>query len=155
MENQVKNHELIKVQTPQDWESYHRIRREELFEARGRVGIYNLDHPDERLPENFPLLLKWNGESIGTVRLDVKDNKSAVIRLVAITKNEQGKGHGRELANLVEDFARKQGIKNLLVNAAPTAVGYYEKQGFIKDKWDETELTGISKDSVQMSKKLI
>ena len=42
MENQTKNHELIKVETPQDWESYHRIRREELFEARGRVGVYTI-----------------------------------------------------------------------------------------------------------------
>ena len=55
------SYELAVVTWPEDWETYHSIRRVELFEARGRIGIYQPDHVDERAPNHFPLLLKWNG----------------------------------------------------------------------------------------------
>lgn len=51
-------YELVKVSTPKEWEAYHRIRREELFEARGLVGVYDADRADEHKPEHTPLLLK-------------------------------------------------------------------------------------------------
>ncbi len=86
------------VVDPQDWETYHRIRCAELFEARGRIGVYDPDRPEERAANHFPLLLKWNGRGIGTTRLDLRDHGLAVVRLVAITKAEQRKGHGRVLA---------------------------------------------------------
>jgi hypothetical protein len=49
-------YELRVVKTEDDWTAYHRIRREELFEARGWYGVYDSNYPDERLPNHFPLL---------------------------------------------------------------------------------------------------
>ena len=132
---------LVVVTTPQEWEEYHRIRRQELFEAKGRIGIYDSHRPEEPAPGNYPLLLKIRGNGIGTTRLDVRPDGTAVIRLVAITKIGQVR-HGRVLANTVEDFARQKGVKKFLVNADPNAVGYYEKLGFVQD-WDPSELVGI------------
>jgi hypothetical protein len=40
-----------------DWETYHRIRREELFDAKGRGGIYDANRAEEKLSNHFPLLL--------------------------------------------------------------------------------------------------
>ncbi len=145
---------LAVVTTPEEWEDYHRIRRQELFEAKGRIGIYDQNRPEERAPGNYPLLLKIRGNGIGTTRLDVRPDGTAVIRLVAITKIGQGAGHGRVLANMVEDFARQKGVKKFLVNADPNAVGYYEKLGFEREDWDPSELVGISANSIQISKSL-
>ena len=91
---------------------------------------------------------------MGTTRLDMRPDGTAVIRLVAISKIGQGAGHGRVLVNMVEDFARQKGVKKFLVNADPNAAGYYEKLGFAREDWDPSELVGISSNSIQMSKML-
>ncbi|MDO8518444.1 MAG: GNAT family N-acetyltransferase [bacterium] len=143
---------LAVVSTPEDWEVYHSIRRQELFEAKGRIGIYDANRPEERAYGNFPLLLKLGGQGVGTTRLDVRPDGIAIIRLVAITKDQQGAGHGRVLADMVENLAREKGVKKLLVNANPNAVGYYEKLGYVREDWDPSELVGISVNSIQMSK---
>ncbi|UXN72387.1 hypothetical protein N8D56_13645 [Devosia sp. A8/3-2] len=89
-------YELIEVREPADWAAYHVIRRQELFEAKGRFGIYNPDHPDEYVPQAHPYLLKLDGVPIGTTRLDVREDGVAIFRMVAITASAQGRGHGRD-----------------------------------------------------------
>ena len=148
------SYELVVVSRPQDWQAYHSIRRVELFEARGRIGVYDPDHADERAPGNFPLLLTWNGRGIATTRLDVRQSGLAVVRLVAVVKAEQRKGHGRVLAARTDAFARARGVTKLLVNAAPDAVGFYERIGFVPEPWNAAELVGWNADSVQMAKTL-
>ena len=149
------SYELVVVTRPDDWEAYHAIRRVELFEARGRIGVYDADHPDDRAPNHFPLLLKWNGRGIATTRLDVRASGLAVVRLVAVVKAEQRKGHGRVLAARTEAFARDRGAIKLLVNAVADAVGFYERIGFVHEPWDAAELVGWNADSAQMAKTLV
>ena len=43
-------YDLVDVQDPADWVAYHAIRRQELFEARGRHGLYDENYPGERGP---------------------------------------------------------------------------------------------------------
>lgn len=148
------DYDLVEVSTPQDWHDYHAIRRQELFEARGRHGIYDPNRPDERLPGRHHLLLKQDGRPLGTTRLDMREDGTCVFRLVAITASEQGKGHGRMLGRLVEARALAGGAKTALVNAAPTALGYYEAMGWHRYVWDESELVSIAQDCIQMRKLL-
>ena len=122
-------YELVAVAGENEWRDYHAIRREVLWEARGRTG-YNDNHSDEYLPANHPLLLKLGGRAIGTTRLDDFGNGTGVVRLVAIVAYLQRRGHGRKLAELVEPYARNRGMTRLFINAAPDAVGYYEKLGW-------------------------
>lgn len=143
-------YELVNVTTEDDWETYHRIRREELFEARGRQGVYDANHPDDTNPKHINFLLKQDGVGIATTRFDRLDERTAAIRLVAVTKLLQGKGVGRTLAEKTLRFAREQGVGMLVVNSAPTAVGFYERFGFQRESWGTDELVGISSQSVQM-----
>jgi N-acetylglutamate synthase-like GNAT family acetyltransferase len=147
-------YELVKVTTEGDWREYHSLRRDVLWDARGRTG-YDEKHPDEYLPANYPLLLKLDGRPIGTTRLDDLGDRRGVVRLVTIAADVQRRGHGRILSALVEDYACRLGLKTLLVNAAPDAVGYYKKMGWHACVWDEAELTGIASDCEQMTKSLV
>ncbi|MEO8686483.1 MAG: GNAT family N-acetyltransferase, partial [Devosia sp.] len=106
---------LIDVTQPADWQVYHAIRRQELFEARGRNGLYDENYPGDHGPNMHHYLLKLEGRPLGTTRLDVREDGSAVFRLVAITAVEQGKGHGRVLAQMVEERARAFGARVLYV----------------------------------------
>jgi GNAT superfamily N-acetyltransferase len=144
---------LVIVAAPDDWDAYHHIRRMELFEARGRSD-YDANHPDELVAGHFPLLLRWEGRSVATTRLDLLSDSIAAIRLVAVLRSEQGKGHGRALSRHTEDFARSRKVTKLVVNAAPLAVGFYERIGFVREVWNAAELTGIAADCVQMTKAL-
>jgi GNAT superfamily N-acetyltransferase len=145
-------YELIDVREPADWAAYHAIRRQELFEAKGRFGIYNPDHPDEYVPQAHPYLLKLDGVPIGTTRLDVREDGVAIFRMVAITASAQGRGHGRIMGQLVEDRARAFGATTLYVNAAETALGFYHSTGWVDHVWDPAELVSIAVNATQMRK---
>lgn len=148
-------YQLVQVKTLEDWESLHSLRQSELFSSTKGI-VYNRSHPHDYDPSNFPLVLKLDGTCIGTARVDLFGEDSAAIRLVAIDKAFQGRGHGRELEQLCERLAKKKGANTLHVNAIPTAVGYYEKLGFIRDYWDDPtgSRTGIARDCIPMSKNL-
>ncbi len=146
-------YDLVQVTTERDWRAYHALRRQVLWEARGRDD-YDERHPDEYLAANHPLLLKLDGRPLGTTRLDDLGDGRGVVRLVAIDAATQRRGHGRVLSALVDDYARGLGLATLLVNAAPDAVGYYEKSGWNTCIWDAGELTGSATGCRQMAKKL-
>ena len=151
--NSTLSYELVKVTAEGDWHQYHSLRRRVLWERKGLTN-YDDTHADEYKAANHPLLLKLGERSIGTARLDDFGNATGAVRLVAIEPDLQRQGHGRTLADYVEDYARSLGITTLYVNAVPEAVGYYEKLGWKPDVWNEAELTGIASDCRQMSKRL-
>lgn len=151
MSDSDSGYDLIPVRGDADWAAYHDIRRSELFEARGVAIAYDPDHPDETALGHFPLLLKLNGRGIGTVRLDVEGDGTAIVRLVAIERALQRQGHGRILDKKAADFARSLGCGRLHVFAAAEAVGFYESVGWRRDLW----APGVQPNAIQMSKRIV
>lgn len=129
------DYELVKVETPADWDSYHAIRRQVLFEARG-LSNYDPNGPDERKAENLSLLLKFENIPVGTVRLDTRPDSTAIVRLVAIRADQQRRGHGSTLLRKTEELASSLGVRTLCVHAAPDAVVFYEKHGYSRSIFD-------------------
>ncbi|WP_068412121.1 GNAT family N-acetyltransferase [Labrenzia sp. OB1] len=147
------NYKFHAVASEKDWSRLHDIRRTVLF-APGRHSVeYNENHPEDRKDGNIPYLLDLDDRAFGVVRIDYKGSV-AVVRLVAIAATEQGNGHGRQLNAMIEAEAKKHGVETLRVNAAPGAVGYYEKMDWKQAIWDANELVGLASNCVQMSKKI-
>ena len=144
---------LTPVDSAKDWAAMHALRRAELF-ARGPDLVYDENHPSNRQPGNTPLLLRFRGRVVGTVRLDLFGDGTACMRLVAIERAEQGKGHGRELARLFERLARDNGASRIVVNAHRDSIGYYDRLGFVREHWDEPsgERVGVAVGCVPMTK---
>ena len=117
------------VTTPEHWDAYHRIRRSVLYDGRGRTGVYDETHPDDRAPGHHPLLLLMGSRPIGVARLDVR-GESGTVRTVAISPDLQRAGYGRALMAGVERHAAVLGLSRLEVNAAADAVGFYEALGW-------------------------
>jgi GNAT superfamily N-acetyltransferase len=122
--------ELVELARPDQWEAFHHIRRTVLFEGRGRYGVYDADHPDDRLPDSHPLLFVEDGRPCGAVRIDLLGEERAGVRLVAIDAACQGRGLGRAMMALVERYAAERGAAVLELNSAPEAVGFYERLGW-------------------------
>ena len=120
--------------TEAEWNEYHAIRREVLWEARGAGSEYQANHPDEHAPDNHPMLLFANGKAVGVVRIDLKPETSeAIFRRVAIRTDEQRRGHGTVLMRLAEDFAAGEGCAIFVANVAVDAVPFYFKLGYRLD----------------------
>src|SRR4051812_48842891 len=126
------SHHLRRPHNEDEWRAYHAIRREVLFENRGRVGVYNEDHSDELENGNHPLILVHGGMPIGVIRVDVRD-QVAWFRRVAVRPDLQRAGHGRRLLNLAETFARKEGCSEVRSDVAADALGFYQRCGYSTD----------------------
>ena len=60
------------------------------------------------------------------------------------------------MEQLFEEFARSKGVSKIFVNAHPSAVGYYERLGFVHEDWQEPSgaRSSIAKNCVLMTKQL-
>lgn len=126
-----KLYTLKRLEKDGDWSYFHDIRETILFEGRGRFGVYDRNHPDDRKRDNHPLLFLLRGKPIGAVRVDInRAEQYAFMRLVAIVKDEQGKGHGAMMVKLVEEFAIRFNCKYMKVVPAADARGFYRKCGY-------------------------
>jgi GNAT superfamily N-acetyltransferase len=141
------DYSLTRVNTHEDWQSYHRIRAAVLFAD----GEYNPDHPDERKEGNVPLLLKHHGQAMGPVRMDKQGVNAGIMRMVAIDTPFQKQGHGRVLHTLFVKRAKEANFIRLFVNAQREAIGFYRRLGWQDFIWDAEELRGIAADCWQMS----
>jgi GNAT superfamily N-acetyltransferase len=112
-----------------DWAAYHDIRRRVLFEARGRFGVYDPGHPDDRKPANFPMILVQGASYLGVVRIDCA-GEVCHLRRVAIDIPHQRQGYGRRLITLAEEFAQKRGAARVESAVAPDATVFYRKCGY-------------------------
>lgn len=101
-----------------------------LFEARDRTG-YDENYPDELDPANLPLLLLSRGNPVCAFRLDRTPQDTGIIRLMAVPQQDQRKGHGCAAIALLTGLAKNLGLRAILVGAAPDAVGFYTRQGFV------------------------
>ena len=116
-------YKLSPVATPEEWKTYHNIRRKILWENRGKFGEYQENHPDEFFPQNHPMLLYYKGTPIGVVRIDLEPEEGhATMRRVAILEDQQRTGHGRKLVELVEQFAVENGCHLMVVSSAEDAI---------------------------------
>ena len=145
------DHELRTPSNSAEWKAYHDIRRQVLFEARGKFGTYDEKHPDENAAGNHPKLLMYLGAPVGTIRIDI-DTTMACFRRVAIRADVQGLGHGRVLLSLAQRFAIDHDCLQLASFVAPDAVGFYQSCGF---EVERNSVVGPSgHESVHMIKRL-
>lgn len=143
------------VTTEADWAALHHLRETVLFTEARHPGLkYDRAHPMDTNPAHIKLLLMRDGEPVGCTRLDPRPDGVIVVRLVAIANHLQRQGLGRALERLALDRIRAMGGTKAVLNAAPDAVGFYQKCGWVREDWDPSELIGVGGNAVQMSKVL-
>jgi GNAT superfamily N-acetyltransferase len=99
------------------------------WEARGKFGVYDDQHPDEHKIGNFPKLLMFNDSPIGVIRIDIAE-PVGWFRRVAIKESNQRQGHGSKLMRLAEQFAREHGVSRIQSDVDREAIPFYERFGF-------------------------
>lgn len=78
---------------------------------------------------------------LGCCLLAPEGNHILRLRQMAVPNNMQGKGIGRALMIFAENIARDMGYRTLMMHARLTAIGFYEKLGYVKKDGEFMELT--------------
>jgi ribosomal protein S18 acetylase RimI-like enzyme len=70
-------------------------------------------------------------QMLGCCILTKIDDRRIRLRQMAVQKNLQGKGIGESIISFAENIARDKGYKILMMHARDTAIGFYEKYGYV------------------------
>ena len=124
------NLELNPPVSPTEWDAFHSIRETALWRERGLIGEYDRKHPDDVAAGNYPLLLTDAGRPVGVIRVDIA-GADAYLRRVAVVADMRGRGYGRALLSLAEQFASAHGVVSVHSNVDVGAVGFYRRSGYV------------------------
>ena len=82
-----------------------------------------------------------DGKILGCCLLTKIDDRTVRLRQMAVPNSMQGKGIGRALMIFAENIARDMGYKTLIMHARKTALGFYQKLGYIQKGNEFVEIT--------------
>ena len=71
-----------------------------------------------------------DGEPVGTARLILQDRFSAKIGRMAVVAEARQHGIGTQLMRLLEDYARRQGITRIVLDAQLQVIPFYQRLGY-------------------------
>lgn len=128
-------YELRPPRTDAEWNRYHAIRKSCLFDVFHPWIPYDPCHGDDRHPDNHPLGFFLDGEMVGTIRIDLKEDGRAVFRMVAIVNGLRGHHLGSRMLVAAEAFAKERGAVTVCLNAVQPAIGFYERHGYQPCRW--------------------
>ena len=93
-------------------------------------GVDRVEDWGDDDPNSFHLLALEHGHVVGYSRL-IEDGTSAQIRQVAVAVDRQRAGVGSELILETLRKAAERGLAPVFLHARLTAVGFYERLGFV------------------------
>jgi GNAT superfamily N-acetyltransferase len=152
MENSA--YELMNPTSRGQWQTYHRIRREVMFEASGFARTYDEDEESTLPPGAQALLLFHDGRAVATLRLNLLSERSMEISLLAVAQPDQRRGHGRTLLDMAEGKAREAGAWRMVANVFGDAEPFFAKSGYARQTWDDPLAGPPPPEVIQMSKEL-
>ncbi len=152
--NQENNVEIQEVKTKKDWKVFHSIVKAEIFDKFRPEVKYNPEHESFYTPESTSFIFSKNGESLASGRIEKDKNnpKRGFLWNFAVREKYQKRGIGSSVLKLLEDEAPKLKIEEIVFNANPQAVSFYEKNGYQVDFWEGD--FSHDKDSIPIGKKI-
>lgn len=94
-----------------------------------------LDFSDLKQPNIRLFRFEENGQTIGAGGLEISHDQ-ALLRSVAVKKELQGKGLGKEIVAKMEEVARQSGIQSLFL-LTTTATHFFSSLGYQKINRDD------------------
>jgi len=137
------------------------LKSEEFETVYALLQESKLDYSDLKQPNIRVFRFEENSEVIGVGGLEIFDDL-ALLRSVAIKKERQSKGFGKEIVHYIEEAAKKSGIGSLylLTNTAPVffeAIGYLRinRDDFAESLKQTAQFSGLCPVSAVFMKKIL
>ena len=128
--------EFVNVLVQKDWDTYHRIRQEQIFSHHPDV-TYDPNHETLTHPNHFHFILRKLENIVGVCHVEFLDEDRAALRPFAIDAPYQKRGYGTYLLSLVEKWIQYQGKSFIHVHAYSPALNFYKKLGYVPHPFDE------------------
>tara|TARA_B100000900_G_scaffold167938_1_gene142616 strand:- start:2655 stop:3086 length:432 start_codon:yes stop_codon:yes gene_type:complete len=123
---------IYKIKEPTtsiDWENYYLLRWKLL---RMNLGLEKGTEKDQFESISYHRIVKYGSNIIGVGRLHFVNEFQAQIRFMAIEIEYRNAGLGRMLIEELIFIAKNRKIEKIFLNSRESAVGFYQKFGFIK-----------------------
>ncbi len=119
-------------ETESEWENYFNFRWEKL---RKPLGMSKDSLKDEKEQDSFHLIAVDDKKKIiGTGRLHFNSKREGQIRYMAVSELIQRRGVGSEIVLKLESIAKKNGAKEIVLNARENAINFYLSLGYKETK---------------------
>lgn len=134
-----------------EWEVYHRIRKEQIFD---KVNIkYDPNHISIKDPQNKHFVLYKGADIVGVAQVEFLSLSEAVLRPFAIDAMYQNQGLGSEFIPMIEKWIKQQGRTIIRLNAEPKAIKFYQRLGYNLMEFKDYK-PGINYKTIDMGKTL-
>ncbi len=119
---------------------YLQMLRLRMDMLRAPLGL-SFDENDLEQEKNDWLLASVEDQQMtGCCVLTPLDDQTLRLRQMAVPKNLQAKGIGRSLIRFAETLALDLGYRRMILHARKTAMGFYEKMGYVATGSEFTEV---------------
>lgn len=128
--------QVIRVTTLAEMAEALYVRRTVFTEEQGIDGNIEVDEHDDdptTVQTAIHVLGRLDGEPVATARilLAASPDEEAHIGRVAVIDVHRGKNFGRAVMELLQDIGRDLGYRQIVLGAEATAVGFYERLGYV------------------------
>lgn len=138
---------FVMTAIPKEWETYHRIRREQIFAPINVV--YDENHPTITAENHYHFVLYKRNKIVSVTHVEFLNQMQASIRSLATDEPYKRNGYGRYIMQLVEKWIKSQGHNIIKLHANPNAEKFYRKLGYTDMEFDDVS---ISKDTIDLGK---
>jgi GrpB-like predicted nucleotidyltransferase (UPF0157 family)/GNAT superfamily N-acetyltransferase len=122
---------IVQALTLAEWEAYHRIRKEQIFDGLGIV--YDPHHPSITAENNYHFVMSVGTNIVGVAHIQLlEEHNIALLRPFAIDGAYQRQGYGTWFLNQIERWLSQQGRRFLHLHSDPEAVSFYKRLGYVE-----------------------
>lgn len=121
-----------------EWEEYHRIRTEQIFDT---INVkYDSNHPTITAKNHYHFVLYKGVKIVATAHIEFLNENESALRSLAVDKPYQNQGFGKYTMKLLEKWLKQRNIKILKMHAKLNAESFYRKLGYIDMKFSDVSV---------------
>jgi predicted GNAT family N-acyltransferase len=119
-------------ETEEEFKHYYQLRWKLLRAPWKQPQGSEVDELEDRCFHSMAITMNADDKNkvIGVARLQFNSESEAQIRYMAVAKEYERNGIGRELMNVMEQQAESSSCKKIVLDAREPAVAFYQKLGY-------------------------
>ncbi|RUO53441.1 bifunctional GNAT family N-acetyltransferase/hotdog fold thioesterase [Pseudidiomarina homiensis] len=121
-------YQVISPNDEQQWQTYYDLRYRVLREPFQRPRGSEKDEYDQ--VGLHRMVVNDAGEAVAVGRLHFNSPEEGQIRFMASAPEHRGEGHGVAIVYALEQLARHEGAKHIVINSRDNTLGFYQKCGY-------------------------
>ena len=120
---------IIEPKSSEEFRKYYNLRYEILRKPWGQPKGSERDEGEETSIHRM-LIDESTGKALAVGKLQLNSKDEAQIRYMAVLDNFQGQGLGSQILSSLEDVARSNGNKWIILSARENALKFYKSNGY-------------------------